>query len=231
MGRYEEAIAAAKQAILRNPNWLPSHIELSISYRLLWIFQQSHAPQTLDQALEAAQRAVALDSTPPWAHLSLSWAYLWKKQYEQALAETEQVLTLNPPFGGVYALLANTLNYLGRLEEASKLVEKALRLRPRLLPGHFRSLGHTYYLTGRSEEAIAALKRSLIGTPADLDAHLLLAAVYSELGQGTEAQAETAEVLRINPNWSLEVWRQRVPYKDPAMLERVFAALRKAGLK
>jgi len=88
-----------------------------------------------------------------------------------------------------------------------------------------------YYLTGRTEEAIAALKKSLNGSPADLDAHLYLAAVYSELGRDTEAKVETAEVLRINPKWSLDVWKQRVPYKDPATLERVFAALRKAGLK
>jgi adenylate cyclase len=86
-------------------------------------------------------------------------------------------------------------------------------------------------LAGRSEEAIATLKKSLNGSPADLDAHLLLAAVYSELGREAEARAEAAEVLRINPSWSLEVWRQRVPYKDPAMRERVFAALRQAGLK
>ena len=98
-------------------------------------------------------------------------------------------------------------------------------------PGTFPRLGHTYYLAGRTEEAIAALKKSLNGSPADLDAHLLLAAVYSEVGRDAEAQAEAAAVLRINPNWSLEVWKQRVPYKDPAMLERVFAALRKAGLK
>jgi adenylate cyclase len=120
---------------------------------------------------------------------------------------------------------------LGQLEKASKSVEKALSLNTGLRPTNFRPLGHTYYLTGRPEEAIAALKRSLIGTPIDLDAHLFLAAVYSELGRDTEAQAEAAEVLRINPKWSLEVWKQRAPYKDPAMLERVFAALRKAGLK
>jgi adenylate cyclase len=46
-----------------------------------------------------------------------------------------------------------------------------------------------------------------------------------------ETRAEAAEVLRINPNWSLEVWKQRIPYKEPATLERVFTALRKAGLK
>ena len=61
--------------------------------------------------------------------------------------------------------------------------------------------------------------------------HLMLAAVYSELGQAAEARAEVAEVLRLNPQFSLEVHRQRMPIKDPAVLERHIAALRKAGLE
>ena len=163
--------------------------------------------------------------------LVLSAAYLWKKQYEQAGAEAERAITFNPSQGMIYAGLTHVLSFLGRLEEASGLAEKALRLNPRLPLRNLVQLGHTYYLAGRTEEAIAALKKSLNGSPADLDAHLLLAAVYSEVGRETEAQTEAAAVLRINPSWSLEVWKQRVPYKDPAMLERVFAALHKAGLR
>jgi tetratricopeptide (TPR) repeat protein len=230
-GRYEEAIAAQTQALLRNPNWLFSHLELVLNYRLQWASQLSHDPETLGQALEAAQQVAALDAASPWSHFVLSLAHLWKKQYEQASAEAKRVIALNPSFGAIYAGLANILSFLGQSEEASGLVEKALRLNPRLPPRSLPALGHTYYLARRSEEAIAALKKSLNGSPADLDAHLLLAAVYTELGRDAEAQAEAAAVLRINPKWSLEVWKQRVPYKDPAMLERVFAALRKAGLK
>jgi hypothetical protein len=55
--------------------------------------------------------------------------------------------------------------------------------------------------------------------------------VYSEIGKEAEARAEAAEVLRINPKFSLEVHKERVPIKDPAMLERHLAALRKAGFK
>ena len=231
VGRYEEAIAAQKQALLRNPNWLFSHAQLFFNYRLQWSSQLSQDPRTLDRGLKAAQQMVALDAASLLSHWALSTGYLWKKQYEQASVEAEQVLALNPSQGMIYAGLANTLSYLGRTEEALGLVEKALRLNPRLPPRNLLQLGHTYYLAGRSEEAIAALKKSLNGSPADLDAHLLLAAVYSELGRDTEAQAEAAEVLRINPKWSLEVWKQRSPYKEPALLERVFAALRKAGLK
>lgn len=92
---------------------------------------------------------------------------------------------------------------------------KALRLNARLPRRILLFLGHTYYLAGRSEEAIAALKKSLNGSPADLEAKLLLSAVYSEIGNEEEAQAAAMEVMQINPTWSLEVWKQRVPYKDP----------------
>jgi adenylate cyclase len=75
------------------------------------------------------------------------------------------------------------------------------------------------------------LQRYLSRYPNILPSHLMLAVVYSELGQAAEARAEGAEVLRINPKFSLEVYKQRVPIKDPAVLERHLAALRKTRLQ
>ena len=69
---------------------------------------------------------------------------------------------------------------------------------------------------GDYEEARAPLQRYLSRYPNILPAHLILAAVYSELGQAAEAQKEAAEVLRLNPQFSLEVHKQRAPIKDPA---------------
>jgi hypothetical protein len=46
-----------------------------------------------------------------------------------------------------------------------------------------------------------------------------------------EAQAEAVELERLRPDLSLEVWRERLPYKDKAALERVLDPLRKVGLK
>ena len=105
-----------------------------------------------------------------------------------------------------------------------------MRLNPRAFHYSF-FLGHAYYLTGRYEEAIAVLKGFLTRTPDFLPAHVFLAAIYSELGREAEARAEGAEVLRLSPPFSLEVLRQRLAYRDPAILERHIAALRKAGLK
>lgn len=86
-------------------------------------------------------------------------------------------------------------------------------------------------MAGRYEEAQAPLQRYLSRYPNILPAHLILAAVYGELGKAAEAQEQVTEILRLNPKFSLEVHRQRMPIKDPAVLERHLAALRKAGLK
>lgn len=111
------------------------------------------------------------------------------------------------------------------------MAEQALRRKPQVADEHLNSVGVAYYLAGRPEEALTPLKQFLTRYPNILGGHLTLAAVYSELGKEAEAQAAAAEVLRINPKFSLEVHKERDPIKDPAMLERHIAALRKAGLK
>src|SRR5205823_13465560 len=108
---------------------------------------------------------------------------------------------------------------------------QALQLKPNIADEHLASVGAAYAVAGRYEEAVAPLQRYLSRYPNILPPHLMLAVVYSELGQTAEARAEAAEVLRINPKFSLEIHRQRSPGKDPAVLERQLAALRKAGLK
>jgi len=156
---------------------------------------------------------------------------LLKGQYEQAIAEAEWTITLAPNYANAYALLGAILNSVGRPEEAIGMAEKAMRLDPRYLFFHLPVLGQAYLLTGRYEEAVDVLKRAVTLNLNYLPIHTLLAVVYNELDWEAEARAEAAAVLRLNPNYSLEIHRQRAPIKDPAVLERSLAALHKAGLK
>jgi hypothetical protein len=58
-----------------------------------------------------------------------------------------------------------------------------------------------------------------------------MAAVYSRAGRNEEARIEAAEVLRINPKFSLEQFAKSLKYKKQEDIERTVNALRKAGLK
>jgi adenylate cyclase len=221
-----------EQAIALDPTYGVAYAVLGWTYFMEWVLQWSQDPQALERAFELARKAIALDDSLPPAHELLGWTYLWKnKQHEQAIAEVKRAIAHGPNWFSSYASLGRILNYAGRPEEAIGFGEQARRFSPRTPIYYLPVLSEAAYLLGRYEEAIATYKQILTLMPNDLTVHVGLAATYSELNREVEAEAEVAEVLRINPQFSLEVHRQRVPYKDPAVLERYLAALRKAGLK
>ena len=113
------------------------------------------------------------------------------------------------------------------MREALELVERAMRLNPHYPGRYLFTLGFAYCTMERYEEAMAALKRALTRSPDHYGIHLMLAIIYSEIGQEEEARAHVGEALRVNPQLSLEDLRQRLP---AALPERVIDALRKAGL-
>jgi TolB-like protein/class 3 adenylate cyclase/Flp pilus assembly protein TadD len=230
----KDANAQARQmfekAIEVDPKYAAAYAALGWTYMREWIDQWSQGSQTLEQAFALAQRAIALDDTLPGAHNALSAVYLWKKQYEQAIVEAQQAIALDSNDADVYASLGLTLTCVGRPEEAVAVIEKAMRLNPHYPALYLFRLGLVYHLTGRYEEAITTLKRVLTRTPDFQHAHAFLAATYSELGREEEARVVAAEVLRVSPHFSLEVYSQRLPFKEP-VVTRVIAALRKAGLR
>jgi adenylate cyclase len=104
-------------------------------------------------------------------------------------------------------------------------------LNPRYPASYLWSLGQAYWLVGRAEEAVTVLKRAILRNSEHLTAHLLLTVVLSEQGRTEEAHAEAAEILRINPQYSLAAVRRNMPYQNPAVVDRVAAALEEAGLR
>jgi len=234
--RYtKEANVKARQmferAIDLDPGFAQAYALLGLTHVHEWSLGWSQDPQSLEQAFELAQRAIALDDSLPLGHFILGEVYLWKKQHGQAIAELEKTIALNPNYADGITWLGNILNWAGRPEEAIGLVKKAMRLNPMYPVWYSWNLGHAYFLTNRYEEAIETLNRVLDRNPGFLPAHAYLAASYGELGRYEEARAEAAELERLSPDLSSEAWRQRLPYKDQAVLERLFNGLRKAGVK
>jgi tetratricopeptide (TPR) repeat protein len=111
------------------------------------------------------------------------------------------------------------------------MVERGIRLNPRYPLSYLMALGFTYRIAGRYEEAIATAKKILARQPNFPPAYFLLAYSCAQLDRLDEARAAGAEFQRLVPFASLEQWKQMAAFKDPALLERDLAALRKAGWK
>jgi adenylate cyclase len=231
----KEANAQARlmfeKAIELEPEFGSAYAGLGWTHYEDWAMQWSDDPGSLDRAFELARRALTLDVSLSVAHSLLGHVYLWKKQHEEAIGEKEQVITLDPNNADGYADLAEVLVWAGRPGEAIGFVKKAMRLNPHYPVNYLFTLGFAYLTEGQYEEAIKAQKEALTQNPDFLASYMALAATYSELGRMGEAQAHVAEGLKINPHLSLEVWRERLPFKDPIQLDRFVTAMRNAGLE
>ncbi|MEE9613058.1 MAG: tetratricopeptide repeat protein, partial [Desulfatiglandales bacterium] len=204
---------------------------LGWTYFTEWTRGWSQEPESLEKAYQLALRALSLNDSLPNAHYLLGFVYQWKKQHEEAIAELERVLALDPNDADGHAGLAELLIWAGRAEEAIVLLQEAMRLNPHYPVWYLDVLGAAYSLLERYEEAIETLQRALIRNPDLFSTHIILASVYSETGRIEEARAEVEELLRISPEFSLQLLKERMPFKDQAFLERTVEAMRKAGLK
>lgn len=84
-----------EKVIALDTSYARAYATLSLTYWLDWIWQWSQDPQALGHALMMGQKAAALDDSLPYAHIILSQVFLWKKEYEQAIAEGERAITVD----------------------------------------------------------------------------------------------------------------------------------------
>jgi adenylate cyclase len=233
----KESLARARQlaeeAITLDPRYALAYSFLAITlYNEVNLGVYDNPQKVLERAYGLAERAVALDDSLAWAHIAVGLVGLtYKKDWDKAIAEAQRAIAVEPGSAQGYAVMASSLVYAGRYEEAIPHYRKAFRLSPRPLPIWLWNLSSAYIAMGQYEEAIKMLKKIAEKQPDQVYAHTLLATAYVLNGREAEARKEAAEVLRIDPNFSVERSFSDSPYKDQAEIGRRKETLRKAGLK
>jgi adenylate cyclase len=186
--------------------------------------------ESLDRAEELAKRALALDESNFYPYTVLSLTYRFKKQFDKAIPPAEKAVALSPNSAFACFMLGAALLGSERFEEAIPHFTKSLRLSPIPIGQCLHNLAGTYSYLGRYDEAIATYKKLLQREPDYLPAHVSLAGIYVRVGRQEEAHAEAAEVMRIDPQFSLERYAKTLPMRK-ALVDQIVENLRKAGLK
>jgi adenylate cyclase len=231
----KESNAQAKklleEAIALDPEYPGPYIGLAKTYGMDVFLGTTQSPeQSLARAFELAQKAISLDNTNGAAYSVLSWLYATKRQYEKAIAESERAISLNPNSAESYMRLGLVLAYAGRAEEGIPYMQNALRLNPFPSCNYFSNLATIYGASGHYEKAIEAAKKALQCEPNTPIPYTTMAISYIRLGREEEARAAAAEILRINPKFSLERYAKVTPFTQ-SLAGRMIEDLRKAGLK
>jgi adenylate cyclase len=221
-----------QRAIELDPKFASAHAFLALTHGLDYLNGWSPSPpSSREQAEEVATQAVALDDRDPWAHWALSIVNLYmRRHHDGAISEAQRAIVLNPNFAEGHVVVGEALCYSARADEALEYFDRAKALNP-YFPDvllHFQALA-AFHLE-RYEEAVGLLLQRLTRNPATDVSRALLAASYGHLGRFDEARAAWQEVLRVNPDFSLDYRRKVLPYKNPEDFELIVDGLRKAGL-
>ncbi|MEJ2092358.1 MAG: tetratricopeptide repeat protein [Syntrophobacterales bacterium] len=222
----------AEEAIALDPDYAWAYYALGRTYTLdVWLGTTKSPKQSIAKAMELFQKAIALDDIFTEAYSRLGFLYSMTRQYDKGIAEAEKAVALNPNSATARFYLGKTLYFAGREQESIPEYKKAMRLNPLPPSAYAWSLGISYARTGQYEEAITWCEKAVRQEPNDLLAHIIMTVVYSWSGREEKARAEAAEVLRIQPKFSLEKFGKKLSYKKEEGRERFINALRKAGLK
>jgi len=222
----------AEEAIALDPEYPMAYRALSGAHQMdVWLGTSKSPKQSLAKAIELLQKAIELDAAYAEAYAVLGFLYSMTRQYDKGVAEAEQAVALNPNSADTHMFLGHTLRFACRWEESIPEYKIAIRLNPFPPNNYLFGLALAYAYTGQYEEAIIWGEKAVRRNPNDFLAHLFLTQIYSMSGREEESRAQSAEVLRINPKFTLEKWEKRVRLKNQEDKERTMSALRKAGLK
>ena len=234
-GGTKEGTAQARklleEGIALDPTYPRLYVCLALAHQNdVWFGTTKSPEQSLARAFELARKAISLDDSNAAAYSALGKTYGMTKQYDKAIGACEQAASLDPNSATYFMWLGLVLTWAGRAEEGIPYLQHAIRLNPFAPAMFFNNLAVAYRDAGQYEKAIEECKKTLQREPNTQFPYIHMAISYIRLGREEEARAAAAEILRINPKFSLESYAKMLPFIQPVAV-RIVEDLRKAGLK
>jgi TolB-like protein/DNA-binding winged helix-turn-helix (wHTH) protein/cytochrome c-type biogenesis protein CcmH/NrfG len=230
----EEAEAMFKRAIELEPGLARAHAGLSYVYlQSTWYRDPGRRAGLLEKAMELARSAVGLDERDALCRCVLGRAQCMAQHYEDAVAELEATIELNPSFAQGYFALAFTLVWCGREDEAIALLEQAVELSPRdpHLWTFYNARAFAHFSLGELKSAAFFARKGTRTPHATYWPFATLTASLGLLGQRGEAEAAAGELLERKPDYTCSFAREDLFFCGKAdFIDRYADGLRRAGV-
>src|SRR5262245_38236707 len=171
---YDRADAFYRQALARDPNFAEAGAELARNRLSRHWFVSPLAPAELEEVKALIDRALTLAPNSPEAHFALGLFFYWgHRQYENALAEFNRTLELQPNNADARAFCAWVYRRRGEWERSLADSQRAEELNPRdaSIP---TNIGVTYNVLRLWRDAERAELRALAIDPHNTQAAMFL---------------------------------------------------------
>lgn len=188
---------------------------------------------TVPVAEAAALAAVEADRDDAWAHHGLAYTYLFRRRFDDALAEFKLALKLNPNFAMAHAFYGVTLCYTGRWQDGDAAARRALQLSPRdpLAAIYCGVAGYAQFIGRNYEDAMQMARESMRQRADFVGAHRVLTAAAGMSGDPTLAASALERLRRTQPGISLAWITQELPMLREEDRAHYLEGFRRAGMR
>jgi len=224
-----EARTLLRHAIQLDPNYAAAYAALAETYHIAVAMGWAESPTVfLSRAEEMANKALSLNDSEVRAHIILGRIHIFYHRYEQAKAEMERAIAINPNDADGLAGRGNILMWSGQTDAAIEALEQAQRIDPDLNPIDRFALSLAYYLKRRYDAAIEQAELNLRETAGANFSRIVLAAAYAQQNRSEDAARVVTVIHRIDPTYDPQEFGTK--FLNSVDLEHLREGLRKAGL-
>jgi adenylate cyclase len=225
-----EAVSMYRKAIELDPEFSRAYGATAVAMTFQYRRGFTDTPlETINLALELAQKAAAMNSNIPQVYWSLGYVHLFRKEYNKAIQAVQYAIQISPNYADAYGLLSLIYNHQGNSNEAIENITKGMKLNPYYSYDYPYNLGRAQYLAGRYEEAIDNLNKALEKNETAPTPRIYLIASYVKAGMIDDAEWEAENLQLQNPEMTISQLRRTSAQKD-TLMDELALDLRTAGV-
>ena len=224
----EQARALIDRAVALDPDYAHAHAWRACILGQAWVHDWCEDKDIVwNEIVAELDKALALDDNDADVHRILAAVNVNNNALTTARYHQERAFALNPNYDLVVVQQGELLTWLGRPEEGTEWIRKAMRLNPHHPERFWSHLGKAHFAACQYGEAIEAFMHLSV---MDYVQHAFVAASYGWLGDEIAASAHAARVRALEPQFNLDAFLGTLHYARGSDVQHIRDGLLKAGL-
>ena len=198
----QKAVEQFKLATDRDPNYALAFVGLADCYAVLNEYAGIPTSETIPQSRSYAERALSLDNQLAEPHATLGQVNNQVWQYAEAEREYKRAIELNPNYPTAYHWYSILLKDMGRIDEASKMINRAHELDP-LSSVIGVNVSRMYQIQNNHEASVGNSLKIIELDPNFAPAYQYLGLSYLKQGRSAEAIAALKKAVEFSGDSSI----------------------------
>jgi eukaryotic-like serine/threonine-protein kinase len=194
--KLDSAMSAFQRAVEIDPGYALAYAGMC---EVIWRhYELTHEARLVADAQKACRRALELNDLLAQVHVTLGLLHVGTGRPEEAVADFDRALSLDPRNADAVLLRARPLAQLKRETEAEAEYRRAIALRPGYWAG-YNLLARFFLDRGRYGEAEIEFQQALKLTPDNARLYYNLGGLYHKMGRTDDALRALDASLRLKP--------------------------------